>query len=67
MISIKEIAAFNCNQTNVLFINTQLQFWPLLFLQETWYRNAHDEVSGEFPAQRPVTRSFYVFFDLRLA
>ena len=21
---------------------------------------------GEFPAQRPVTRSFYVFFDLRL-
>ena len=23
-------------------------------------------VSGEFPAQRPVTRSFYVFFDLRL-
>ena len=21
-------------------------------------------VSGEFPAQRPVTRSFYVFFDL---
>ena len=23
-------------------------------------------VSGEFPAQRPVTRSFDVFFDLRL-
>ena len=23
-------------------------------------------VTGEFPAQRPVTRSFYVFFDLRL-
>ena len=23
-------------------------------------------VSGEFPAQRPVTRSFGVFFDLRL-
>ena len=23
-------------------------------------------VPGEFPAQRPVTRSFYVFFDLRL-
>ena len=22
-------------------------------------------VSGEFPAQRPVTRNFYVFFDLR--
>ena len=23
-------------------------------------------VTGEFPAQRPVTRSFHVFFDLRL-
>ena len=23
-------------------------------------------VTGEFPSQRPVTRSFYVFFDLRL-
>ena len=23
-------------------------------------------VSGEFPAQRPVTRSFDIFFDLRL-
>ena len=23
-------------------------------------------VSGEFPAQRPVTRSFDVFFDMRL-
>ena len=23
-------------------------------------------VTGEFPAQRPVTRSFEVFFDLRL-
>ena len=23
-------------------------------------------VNGEFPSQRPVTRSFYVFFDLRL-
>ena len=25
----------------------------------------HSPVSGEFPTQRPVTRSFYVFFDLR--
>ena len=23
-------------------------------------------VTGEFPAQRPVTRSFDIFFDLRL-
>ena len=27
---------------------------------------ASDAVTGEFPAQRPVTRSFDVFFDLRL-
>ena len=26
----------------------------------------NSQVSGEFPAQRPVTRSFDVFFDLRL-
>ena len=26
----------------------------------------YSPVPGEFPAQRPVTRSFYVFFDLRL-
>ena len=29
-------------------------------------RAGHSPVSGEFPAQRPVTRSFDVFFDLRL-
>ena len=26
----------------------------------------HSPVPGEFPAQRPVTQSFDVFFDLRL-
>ena len=25
----------------------------------------NSQVTGEFPAQRPVTRSFGVFFDLR--
>ena len=29
-----------------------------------WVENS--PVPGEFPAQRPVTRSFDVFFDLRL-
>ena len=29
-------------------------------------RAGNSPVSGEFPAQRPVTRSFDVFFDLRL-
>ena len=27
---------------------------------------ANSAVPGEFPPQRPVTRSFHVFFDLRL-
>ena len=38
-----------------------------------WYRTAHNvlcagnsTVTGEFSSQRPVTRSFDVFFDLRL-
>ena len=43
------------------------------FLQ-TWWRHAmefsicagNSPVPGEFPAQKPVTRSFAVFFDLRL-
>ena len=26
----------------------------------------NSRVTGAFPAQRPVTRSFYVFYDLRL-
>ena len=47
--------------------------------EKTWWRHqmetvsallaicaGNSPVSGEFPAQRPVTRSFVVFFDLRL-
>ena len=29
------------------------------------FRVANSMFSGEFPSQRPVTRSFDVFFDLR--
>ena len=29
-------------------------------------RAGNSPINGEFPAQRPVTRSFDVFFDLRL-
>ena len=49
------------------------------FLMVTWWRNemktisallalcaGNSPVTGEFPTQRPVTRSFDVFFDLRL-
>ena len=48
-------------------------------MDETWWRHqmetfsallaicaGNSPVTGEFPAQRPVTRSFDVFFDLRL-
>ena len=40
-------------------------------LLHSWWRHQMETLSallvpGEFPAQRPVTRSFYVFFDLRL-
>ena len=30
------------------------------------FRAGNSPVPGEFPVQRPVTRSFDVFFDLRL-
>ena len=50
-----------------------------LFQRNTWWRHqmetfsallaicaGNSPVPGDFPAQRPVTRSFDVFFDLRL-
>ena len=58
------------------FIWNMLTYWPL---RSTWWRHqmetfsvllalcaGNSTVSGEFPSQRPVTRSFDVFFDLRL-
>ena len=52
---------------------------PILFLSLSWWRHqmetfsvllaicaGNSPVTGEFPAQRPVTRSFDIFFDLRL-
>ena len=35
------------------------RYWPLV-------RGIHPPVPDEFPSQRPVTRSFDVFFDLRV-
>ena len=32
----------------------------------SWWRHQMETVTGEFPAQRQVTQSFDVFFDLRL-
>ena len=52
---------------------------PLIYASKTWWRHqieifstllalcvGNTPVIGEFPSQRPVTRSFDVFFDLRL-
>ena len=52
---------------------------PALISDWTWWRHqmetfsallalceGNSPVTGEFPSQRPVTRSFDVFFDLRL-
>ena len=59
-----------------------LQFWPCKHwctIDIPWWRHqmetfsvllaicaGNSPVTGEFPAQRPVTRSFDIFFDLRL-
>ena len=57
-----------------------LQYWPMQYAQTfSWWRHQmetftallalcaeNSPVTGEFPAQRPVTRSVDVFFDLRL-
>ena len=53
--------------------------WRICIYRDTWWRHqmetfstllaicvGNSPVTGEFPAQRPVTRSFDVFFDLRL-
>ena len=40
--------------------------WIMIFIQGDVIKWKHIPVTGEFPAQRPVTRSFDVFSDLRL-
>ena len=62
------------------FVNSCISpIWPGLQVDFTWWRHQMETFStllalcawnspviGEFPSQRPVTRSFDVFFDLRL-
>ena len=63
---------------NVRYFSGNATQFPLL-LEPTWWRHqmeafsallalcaGNSPVPGEFPTQRPVTRSFDVFFDLRL-
>ena len=62
--------------TFLFFAGTQIS---TLLLQHTWWRHhmetfsvllalcaGNSPITGEFPSQRPVTRRFDVFFDLRL-
>ena len=64
----------SCSHLRYFYIQICWQWWL-----HTWWRHqmetfstllaicaGNSPVSGEFPAQRPVTRSFYVFFDLRM-
>ena len=59
--------------------DTNLVMWYTVKIHKTWWRQqmetfsallaicaGNSPVTGEFPAQKPVTRSFDVFFDLRL-
>ena len=62
-----------------LFNWTQYYQYAVKYNHQSWWRHqmetfsallaicaGNSPVSGEFPAQRPVTRSFDVFFDVRL-
>ena len=52
----------NCiGPTNVYQVHQMKKISALLAIS-----TSNSPVSGEFPAQRPVTRNFDVFFDLRL-
>ena len=65
--------------TAVMFGTLWLEQIGRYHVDDTWWRHqmetfsallvicaGNSPVSGEFPAQRPVTRSFDVFFDLGL-
>ena len=54
-------------------------YWMIAHINKTWWRHqmetfsallaicaGNSPVTGEFPTQRPVTRTFDVFFDMRL-
>ena len=69
----------NATTTEILLLQTNDESNMAVVYNFTWWRHqmetfsallaicaGNSPVPGEFPAQRPVTRSFDVFFDLRL-
>ena len=67
----------NIRWNQIIGYDTRISIWSLLV--PAWWRHqmetfsallalcvGNSPITGEFPAQRPVTRSFDVFFDLRL-
>ena len=67
-----------CSRHSVLMVSSVLLQWWISPAPHWWRHQmetfsallalcaGNSPVTGEFPAQRPVTRSFDVFFDLRL-
>ena len=66
------MASSNGNIFHVTGFVRGIHQWPVNFLHKGQFSALlafcaeNSPVTGEFPAQRPVTRSFDVFFDLRL-
>ena len=68
-----------CLQNVCLIVQASLHQYVMTLWPYSWWHHpmetfsallaicaGNSQVTGEFPAQRPVTRSFDVFFDLRL-
>ena len=65
--------------SRILIVSSAYNDYSITFDDRSWWRHqiktfsallaictGNSPVPGELPAQRPVTRSFHVFFDLRL-
>ena len=74
-----QLKAKQCETCTWLSVLQVKQYFGASFIENTWWRHqmetfsallaicaGNSPVPGEFPAQRPVTRSFALFFDLRL-
>ena len=60
------ICSMQCNKCKILFCPPWWRHQMETFSALLAIDKGNSPVSGEFPAQRPVTRSFNVVFDLRL-